>query len=923
METLFNSQWIASNPIHIFSFLFDMTWKCSLIILFVVLITRILHRGSSATRHIIWSVALVGMLLLPVFSLILPSWKVPVLPDAFSSQQELTKSDTSPMALTMDRMESSRDPATSPNENPEKTQGMPSDENRSKEPAGDIKTASQPMNPSFKKRFKAFMNSAPLKQSAYIFIIIWSLGMGVLLLRQLIGQTLIGWMALKAAKITDPDWLKLLDNLRKRQGITRSIPLLQSEKATLPMTWGFIRPKIMLPSEADQWSDERRQFVLLHELAHVKRWDTLTQLLVQLSSALYWFNPFIWIAHRQFLKEREHACDDYVLKEGSKASEYAGLLLDIAQSLPTAHFTSLATVAMARRTQLEGRLLAILDPQLRRRTLTRLAVVLSTLGILTIVVPLAAMRPMATAQKNTDPLLLQHDPGISSSMEIAHASEVGQLKSANVEEETDTEAGMEEIPAAIKNARMNIKPPIPMIKGPIRDGQKDKLKQQKKSIQDNNAIVIRSLSEALKDPILEVRMEVAETLGRFKNPVAVKALIPALKDENKQMRMKVAEALGDIGDKTSVEPLIAILKDVDWEVRTYVAEALGDLEDPRAVKPLGELLHDENRNVRKNVVSALSEIDHRSAVPPLTGALKDVDWEIRKEAASALGEIEDPDAITALSQALSDDNLEVRKVVVHALGEIENQRALKPLSQALQDEAWEVRKEAAWALGEIADPLAVAPLSVAINDENSEVRKTVVWALGELDDSRAVQPLIQALSDSYWEIRKGAASALGEIEDGAAVDALSACLKDSHIEVRKTAADALAEIDDPRAVKPMMELLSDPDWEIRKKAAHALGEIDDPASVPALCNAVKDENIEVRKTVIRALGEIQDRGAVNALLGVIDDPDWEIREKVVRALGEIGDPKTLESLSAKLKDDNEAVRRAAARALGEIRWRNE
>ncbi len=921
METLFNFQWISDNPIQILSFLFNITWKCSFIIGAVYLITRILRRGSSATRHLIWSIALIGLLLLPIFSLTLPSWEIPILPSGLSVGREISFQPT-----TTDPTQSKKELSIASLQNTENDQESARNSNQTSAINDEGQSILPPNDQSVKKPLSLLRNATPLKLGATILLLVWIMGTGVIFLRQLIGRVVIEWVAHKANKISDPNWLKLLDNLKKHQGITRTIRLLQSDKVNLPITWGLIRPKIMLPLEADEWSEEHKQFVFVHELAHVKRWDTMTQLLAQLSGAFHWFNPFVWIAQRQFLNEREHACDDYVLKQGSRASEYAGLLLDIAQSLPTGKFTSLATVAMARRTQLEGRLLAILDPNLRRRTLTRLAAVLSTIGILTMVLPLSAMKPMARERATSESPLLKQGSEMISSNDVNQVTIKDTEESLIVKEEisTDADGKKEEIPAELKRNLISIKSPVAIKKDPSPKENESQSVQDKKSNQDNNAIIIQSLSEALKDPILEVRLEAAETLGRFKSPAAVKALIPALKDENKQMRMTVAEALGDIGDKKSVEPLISLLKDVDWEVRSYAAEALGDLEDSRAVNPLGNCLQDDNRNVRKNVVYALGEIDHRSAVRHLTTALKDADWEIRMEAASALGEIEDPSTIPALSEALTDENLNVRKASVEALGEIGDRRAVKFLTKVLQDKtSWEVRKEAAHALGEIADPSAVSSLSIAINDENSEVRKTVVWALGELDDSQAVKPLIQALSDSDWKIRKEAAHALGEIEDGSAVDALSACLKDGHREVRDAAVDALSEIDDPRAVKPLMELLTDPDWEIRKNTAHALGEIEDPVSVPALCNILNDENLEVRKTVIRALGEIQDRGAVNALMDVINDPDWEIREQVVRALGEIGDPRAVDILSAKLKDDNESVRRAAAKALGEIQWKNE
>jgi bla regulator protein blaR1 len=89
------------------------------------------------------------------------------------------------------------------------------------------------------------------------------------------------------------------------------------------VTWGIVYPVVLLPDDADSWPEERRRFVLVHEMAHVKRLDALTQLAGQLALALFWFDPLMWVANRRMQLEREHACDDYVLRHGTAPSKYA------------------------------------------------------------------------------------------------------------------------------------------------------------------------------------------------------------------------------------------------------------------------------------------------------------------------------------------------------------------------------------------------------------------------------------------------------------------------------------------------------------------------------------------------------------------------------------------------------------------------
>jgi TonB family protein len=135
--------------------------------------------------------------------------------------------------------------------------------------------------------------------------------------------------------------------------------------------------------------------VLLHEIAHAARFDPLTQFAAQLACCLYWFNPLAWVASRNMAMERERACDDRVLASGAGATDYAGHLVEIARELRGRKPWLSAAIAMANRSQLEPRLLAILDRHLRRRGVTpkRIAIVAGLATLL--VLPLAAMRPRA------------------------------------------------------------------------------------------------------------------------------------------------------------------------------------------------------------------------------------------------------------------------------------------------------------------------------------------------------------------------------------------------------------------------------------------------------------------------------------------------------------------------------------------------
>jgi TonB family protein len=147
-----------------------------------------------------------------------------------------------------------------------------------------------------------------------------------------------------------------------------------------------------MPTDAAAWSEERRRIVLLHELAHVRRGDVAAHLFARVAFAFYWWNPLAWTAWREFLKERERATDDLVLNAGTRASDYAGHLLEVARTMRASSATGWAAIAMARPSQLEGRLVAILDSDVNRKTPGRAGAWAAAAIAIAMVAPLAAVR---------------------------------------------------------------------------------------------------------------------------------------------------------------------------------------------------------------------------------------------------------------------------------------------------------------------------------------------------------------------------------------------------------------------------------------------------------------------------------------------------------------------------------------------------
>jgi TonB family protein len=167
------------------------------------------------------------------------------------------------------------------------------------------------------------------------------------------------------------------------------LTVLAGERGSMPLAWRLVRPVILLPAEAGQWPPERLRTVLLHELAHIDRHDCWTLAMAEMAVALYWFHPLAWWAAGCARRERERACDDRVLAAGVAASGYASDLLEVARGRLD---TALPAPAMARPSNIETRLRAILDPTIRRHTVRAKFIGATALAALLVLAPLAALR---------------------------------------------------------------------------------------------------------------------------------------------------------------------------------------------------------------------------------------------------------------------------------------------------------------------------------------------------------------------------------------------------------------------------------------------------------------------------------------------------------------------------------------------------
>lgn len=161
--------------------------------------------------------------------------------------------------------------------------------------------------------------------------VFYGIGLALMLLRLTAGMLQL--FSLRSTGITpaEPALNQLLFSLKKKLHLTGKVRLFIAAKAQVPMVIGCLKPIILMPAAAmAQLSTEQLETILLHELAHIKRFDYLVNILQILVETILFFNPFVWKISAIIRREREHCCDDLVLDHTREPLFYATALAALA-----------------------------------------------------------------------------------------------------------------------------------------------------------------------------------------------------------------------------------------------------------------------------------------------------------------------------------------------------------------------------------------------------------------------------------------------------------------------------------------------------------------------------------------------------------------------------------------------------------------
>jgi beta-lactamase regulating signal transducer with metallopeptidase domain/HEAT repeat protein len=579
--------------------------KATIILLLALGMTVVMQRASAGARHLVWLVTVAALLVVPALTAWapLPVRVLPALPS-------IADQSSSIFGSKLDETRSSK---------PDEAQ---------KEPGVTAPSSAKGVSHSGSAANAAISESG-LKNGISILFLIWaavvlviaaSLGYSALVVRRIVNR---------ARALDTADWLNPLWEVSDRLALDEPPRLLRSEDAKMPFACGLFRATIVLPAECDSWSLDRRRAVLLHELAHVRRHDLIGHTLGRLACAVYWFHPLVWTAAKRLRSESERACDDLALACGARATDYAEHLLDIVTSVRRDSTPSVA-LAMARRKEFEGRMLAILDPELRHSSPSRKqsATLIGSLALISIVVGAAAPAPRASSD-------------VSPSVSAKPAKEFQSRTAMSISERTST--------AVNERVHSIITTPGALLQALTQGASKGAGRDS----DERPALLAKVLAT---DSSASLRRIAAWGLAEYAdNQVAADALANALRhDSNASVREMAAWALADANkSSTAVDALAAALRgDANVQVRAISAWALGSVGDRSATDALIAALSDANPEVRKRALWAIGDLSPKQAPRAVIALLTDRDPEIRELAAWSLFQIEDPAAIPALESAL-------------------------------------------------------------------------------------------------------------------------------------------------------------------------------------------------------------------------------------------------------------------------------
>lgn len=265
--------------------IFELAWKSVLLAGLILLILPLMKRRSAAERSCFAQIGLLMTLLLPVTVIAGPDWQVSAIKPVKSLAS--TPAETEAAAPKFQEV-------------------------------GNQAVTARPA-----------LDAASAVEIEDVLPWVYGIPAAVLSLLLILAVLRLQLLRGRAEVLVEPQWSTALAAAQRRMGFKHGTALLVSEELRSPISWGVVRPIILLDTRAAE-DAAQAEAIIAHELAHVARLDWAMLILGRLATSIFWFNPLVWLLARRCHELSEQAVDDTVLRSNIRSTDYAELLIKAA-----------------------------------------------------------------------------------------------------------------------------------------------------------------------------------------------------------------------------------------------------------------------------------------------------------------------------------------------------------------------------------------------------------------------------------------------------------------------------------------------------------------------------------------------------------------------------------------------------------------
>jgi bla regulator protein BlaR1 len=245
-----------------------------------------------------------------------------------------------------------------------------------------------------------------VESNLYLITIVWMVGTFLFSLRMVSGFLYVSVIRKNAASVQE-EWMLLVQQLAERIGLNKRVALAESSNIKVPFVVGFFRPIILFPvGMMSGLSMQQAEAILVHELMHIKRNDYVVNIVQSIVESIFFFNPFVWVISSLIRKEREHCCDDEVVKYGDPIS-YAHALTRI-EELNLKHISPALSLA-ENKNQLLKRIKRIMEKSVQNYSVKERIVPVVLLLVGLICASWFSIRPAGSVAVDETPLIMAGD----------------------------------------------------------------------------------------------------------------------------------------------------------------------------------------------------------------------------------------------------------------------------------------------------------------------------------------------------------------------------------------------------------------------------------------------------------------------------------------------------------------------------------